>query len=166
MSDSLDFTLREAGPLDLALIQSLANKSWRAHYPGIISEEQIEYMLDWMYSVKQLEEDQRRGVEFLLIETSRPMGFAGWEVKEDIAYLHKLYLIPEAMGRGLGSALLAEVTSRAKERGVSFLQLGVNKYNAKAIKAYERNGFERFDSVCNDIGQGFVMDDYLYRKRL
>jgi len=157
-------TLRTAEASEVELIRSLAKKSWRAHYPGIISHEQIEYMLDWMYSALQLTDDIERGVEFvLLVSDQATLGFAGWESKGDTAYLHKLYLLPEVTGKGLGAELLKEVHRRAKQAGLRYIELGVNKYNHKAIRAYERFGFERIQSVCNDIGDGFVMDDYIYR---
>ena len=39
---------------DISLIQDLAEKSWRSHYPGIISPEQIDFMLDLMYSEEEI----------------------------------------------------------------------------------------------------------------
>ena len=39
---------------DIPLIQDVASQSWRKHYPGILSTEQIEYMLELMYSENEL----------------------------------------------------------------------------------------------------------------
>ena len=50
--------------------------------------------------------------------------------------------------------------------GAQFLRLNVNKHNEKAIRAYLRNGFRTVESVKNDIGNGFFMDDYVMEKRL
>lgn len=38
--------------------------------------------------------------------------------------------------------------------------LTVNKNNVKAIRAYEKTGFKNIGSLVQDIGNGFVMDDY------
>jgi len=78
--------------------------------------------------------------------------------------LHKLYLLPELHSRGLGSRLLQHVEREVRAGGGRRLMLSVNKRNAKAIAAYRRNGFVIADSVVTDIGNGFVMDDYIMAK--
>jgi ribosomal protein S18 acetylase RimI-like enzyme len=80
--------------------------------------------------------------------------------------LHKLYLLPELHGRGLGSRLLEHCQDEARRQGARRLILAVNKRNARAIAAYRRNGFAVVESVVTDIGGGFVMDDYLMGKDL
>ena len=50
--------------------------------------------------------------------------------------------------------------------GAKYLRLNVNKHNEKAIKAYLRNGFVTVESVKNDIGNGFFMDDFVMQKTL
>jgi ribosomal protein S18 acetylase RimI-like enzyme len=44
--------------------------------------------------------------------------------------------------------------------GAREVSLFVNKNNQKAIRAYERAGFTIAESVINEFGDGFVMDDY------
>jgi len=80
--------------------------------------------------------------------------------------LHKLYLLPEMHGRGLGSLLLQHVEREVRAGAGHRLVLSVNKRNARAIAAYRRNGFDIADSVVTDIGNGFVMDDYIMAKDL
>jgi RimJ/RimL family protein N-acetyltransferase len=46
------------------------------------------------------------------------------------------------------------------------IDLTVNKYNTNSIKAYEKMGFEKIDSVVMDIGNGYVMDDYVMKKEV
>ena len=149
---------------DISMVQRIAELAWRAHYPGIISYEQIDFMLGWMYSHDQLLSDLERGVQFAgTYKGEELVGFAGWElIDPQTAYLHKLYLLPNEIGAGVGSQLLSWVKREAEQAGATQLKLAVNKANVKAIKAYERNGFSLVESVCNDIGKGFVMDDYIY----
>jgi len=78
--------------------------------------------------------------------------------------LHKLYLLPELQGRGLGSRLLRHCEQEVRAAGARLLILSVNKRNAKASAVYQRNGFVIAESVVTDIGGGFVMDDYIMAK--
>ncbi len=163
-------SIRRAGEADLAAISRLAGVIWRAHYPGIISAEQIEYMLAKMYSLETLREDiGRRGVRYdQLFVAGELGGFAGYgpDGTPKTFKLHKLYLRPECHGRGLGSLLLRHCAGEAAKAGAERLILTVNKRNTKALAAYERNGFAVIDSVVVDIGGGFVMDDFVLAKDL
>jgi len=154
---------------DLPAISALADVIWRAHYPGIISHEQIEYMLERMYNLETLRDDLLlRCVRFdRLLVGPDMIGFAasGPEAPAVIK-LHKLYLHPDFQGRGFGSLLLRHCASEASKAGARRLILAVNKNNAKALAAYLRNGFTIMDSIVVSIGGGFVMDDYLLGKDL
>jgi len=124
-------------------------------------------MLQWMYSLDQLDADLKAGIRFdRLLCDDRLIGFAAYGAENGEMKLHKLYLHPDFQGRGLGSQLLRHVEVEAREGGFPALVLGVNKRNARAIAAYERNGFVIRASVINEIGEGFVMDDYIMAKIL
>ena len=77
-------------------------------------------------------------------------------------FLSKLYLKGSFHGKGLGQLALSILVDIAKARKVDNIYLTVNKGNVKGIKAYERFGFIKTDSIVTDIGNGFVMDDYVY----
>jgi GNAT superfamily N-acetyltransferase len=154
----------------LPAIAALAGVVWRAHYPGIISHEQIDYMLARMYSLSTMQAEMDcQGIRYdrLLVDGALA-GFAAYGPTEDkrVIKLHKLYLSPELHGRGLGSRLLRHCESAARALGAHRLILAVNKRNLKAIAAYERNGFAVAESVVADIGGGYVMDDFIMGKEL
>ena len=159
--------IRPASAADLAVISALAGRVWRAHYPAILSPEQIEYMLRWMYDIRQLRRDVERGVVYqLLLEGDRPLGFCGYEELHGELKLHKLYLDVAEHGRGLGSMLLRHVEEEARRRGLAKVALGVNRFNEKAIRAYQRNGYRIRGPLKTEIGGGFVMDDWIMEKPL
>ncbi len=162
--------IRRAGEEDIPLISQLADLIWRACYPGFIPNEQIEYMLARMYSAETLREEIQSGeIRYeLLFIGSRPIGFASYgpAAQPVIFKLHKLYLLPDWHGRRLGSLLLQHCERELCKLGAARVILNVNKQNAKAIRAYERNGFHIADSVIVGIGGGFAMDDYIMAKEL
>jgi ribosomal protein S18 acetylase RimI-like enzyme len=154
----------------LPALAELAGIIWRQHYPGIISLEQIEYMLARMYSLETLREEMRAGeIRFVrLLASDQFVGFAafGPAGESGVMKLYKCYLLPACHGRGYGSLLLRHCERAAQEAGARRLILAVNKHNAKAIAAYQRNGFAIVEAVVTDFGHGFVMDDYVMAKEL
>ena len=158
------------GEEHLPALAELAGVIWRQHYPGIISHAQIDYMLGKMYSLDVLREDLcSRGIRFYrLVVDGRMAGFAsiGSLDAPGVWKLHKIYLLPELHGCGLGSRLLQHCEAEAHRLGARRLQLAVNKRNLRPIAAYKRNGFTVVKSVVTDFGEGFVMDDFILAKDL
>lgn len=154
----------------LPALAELAGVIWRQHYPGIISHEQIEYMLTRMYSLDVLREEIRaKVIRFVrLLVEGRFVGFASYGPTHEpgVMKLHKCYLLPEVHGRGHGSLLLQHCERAVRDLGARRLILAVNKHNTKAVAAYQRNGFVVAESVITDFGGGFVMDDYIMAKDL
>lgn len=143
-------------------IARLAGIVWRAHYPAIISPEQIEYMLAKMYDLGELRREMATGVTYLrAIEAEELLGFAAFGPIANQVKLHKLYVHPKHQRRGIGTALIQHIERAAVGRT---LVLTVNKRNHKAIAAYKKHGFGIRDSIVVEIGSGFVMDDYVMEK--
>jgi diamine N-acetyltransferase len=159
----------EAKESDLASIAELANIIWCVHYPGIILQEQIDYMLRKMYSLETLRAEIRSGIAYQrVLEEDQIVGFASYGPvdRASVFKLHKLYVHPDWHGRGLGSRLLQYCECEIRKNGGQQLILTVNKRNLKAISFYEKQEFKIADSVVVDIGGGFVMDDYIMDKEL
>ncbi len=155
---------------ELPAVQRVAGVIWRAHYPGIITRDQIEYMLERGYALPALEGflgADGRGLELATVD-GELAGFAAWYVTEDRseAKLDKLYVLQSRQRLGLGGRLIARVGELAHAAGARTLVLNVNKHNSLAIRAYEKHGFAIREAVIADIGSGFVMDDYVMAKAL
>jgi GNAT superfamily N-acetyltransferase len=159
-------------PLETTAIQQLievANRAWHAHYPGIITVEQIDYMLQLWYNrgvITHEMEDQ--GIIWLTIMDDATMiGFLSMGPYDaDTVKLHKLYLLPEYHGKGIGSLALSRAEQVAREMEARRIVLNVNKRNHKAIRAYEHSGWQITAELVNDIGNGFIMDDFVMSKQI
>jgi len=154
----------KASVKDIALLRTLARDIWTTCYPGIITMEQIEYMLSLMYSVETIEREIAMGVIWELIRSDEdPIGFLSvTSTPEGVMKLNKLYLQRTQHRKGYGQQSLNHIINFARDHKCKSVYLTVNKNNIKAINAYEKNGFSRIEAVVNDIGNGYVMDDYIY----
>jgi ribosomal protein S18 acetylase RimI-like enzyme len=163
-------SIRRAELADLPTVIALAHDIWHRHYPGIITREQIDYMLARGYSPEALAPfvtDPTRGLA-LAERAAQPLGFAAWYPPGEpgAMKLDKLYVLPQTQGQGIGRALIEHVAAAARRAGCRTLTLNVNRYNAGAIRAYERCGFRIARSGDFDIGNGFVMEDYIMERPL
>lgn len=150
---------------DIPVIQEIAYQTWPSAYGGIISEEQIRYMLDMMYSAESLAQQMSKGHQFFLSESEERenavMGFASVSDENNGVFkLNKLYVLPSAHKTGTGKALLNAVKEYAKQQGGKELILQVNKQNT-AIAFYKSQGLTIQSENVFELDHGFVMDDYI-----
>ena len=163
-----ELTIRPATLSDRSLIRSISERTWPSTYGHIISQEQIDFMLDWMYSDASLEKQMNTGCEFYIANLNGDdVGFCSVSPEEEdtneFAHkLNKLYVLPLAQGTGAGKALLNKSIEVAKAAGSSSIFLQVNKINT-AYTFYLKKGFIKEREFKFDIGNGFFMDDYVMR---
>ncbi|HEX8978559.1 MAG TPA: GNAT family N-acetyltransferase [Parasulfuritortus sp.] len=150
-----------------ALVE-LAGRVWRTSYPGIITPEQIEYMLAQRYKPGLVKQLLARGDLWLVaLDGDQMVGFVHGHPLQDGDYkLDKLYVDPDWQRHGIGGRLTAEVALYAVRHGYGRLLLRVNRQNQPAIDAYLKYGFTVATIIMEDIGEGFVMDDYVMIKEL
>ncbi|MBL8433025.1 MAG: GNAT family N-acetyltransferase [Dechloromonas sp.] len=168
MTDSLDIHIRPVTLPDVPAISALAREIWQAAYPGIITQEQIDFMLEQRYGLERLYDDLDDADKWLdqAFDGERRVGFAFSEIYRGEFKLDKLYIHPDVQRRGVGGHLIGHVAARAKKLGYPCVILAVNKRNEKAIGSYKKYGFVVREAIVDDIGGGYVMDDYVMEKIL
>jgi len=158
-------TIRIATSADFAAIRSVVHEVWPIAYREMITPEQITYMLEWMYSNESLQKQvEEEGCVFLVYEEDKIVqGFASFsEIESTLFKLHKLYVFTSLHGKGIGKALLDNVKKRTVDLGGKAIELQVNKRNV-AQHFYTKQGFTIDREMVLDIGNGFVMDDFVMR---
>ena len=150
---------------ELHLVREVADVVWPVTFQEILSPAQITYMMQMMYAPEVMEREFDEGIRFHgIFDEGKAIGYFTWgpcDSAPNTAKLHKCYLLPAYQGKGIGSRMLHLAMEAAKAAGFMRLRLNVNRNNAKAIKAYLRNGFQTIQSVDNPIGNGFFMNDYV-----
>lgn len=145
----------------LPLLSSVASSIFIDYYTDLIGKQQSIYMADKFLSEDNLAKEINEGtVCKLLFINSIPVGFNEYKIDNDRVFLSKLYLHKEYRNKKLGNKLLEDVKSYAKENNINKIYLTVNKHNP-TLKKYIHWGFKEIDSVVTDIGNGYVMDDYI-----
>ncbi len=153
---------------DIAEIARLAREIWPGHYVPIIGQGQVDYMLEKFQSPGAIARQLTENYEYYLVfDDGRCVGYvAVVPSTESKLLLSKIYIRKKLRGRGLGKETLGFVENICRQRGIKTLRLTVNKYNARSIAWYQRMGFVNAGPTVQDIGEGFVMDDFIMEKKI
>ena len=154
--------------LDYILIEELADVIWRKHYIPINGIGQVEYMLKKYQSAEAISNQvENEGFEYFVLTYDKvPVGYISIRKEDDKLFLSKIYVLSEYRGKKLGKTAMQFIEDKAKVYGLKTIILTVNKNNTNSIKAYKKLGFANVKAIVKDIGEGYVMDDYLMHKSL
>ena len=148
---------------EIRQLASIADEVWHQHFSSILSSEQIDYMLDKFQSehamTKQMKED---GYEYYFIMADGvAVGYTGIKREKEMLFLSKLYVLKRYRGNGYASQTFHFLKEECKKSGLKGMYLTVNRYNDSTIAIYKKTGFKTVRTQVTDIGNGFVMDDYV-----
>ena len=152
---------------DIQVTAQLAAEIWTEHYTPIIGSEQVSYMLDKFQSEPAIAQQMKDGARYFLLSYKRTaVGYFSVAVKNGALFLSKFYVRNSQRGKGIGKAGMLHIEEIAMTEKLPWIRLTVNKYNVHSISAYEKMGFEKKEALVIDIGNGFIMDDFLMEKSL
>ncbi|MCI6675915.1 MAG: GNAT family N-acetyltransferase [Clostridiales bacterium] len=152
---------------EIELLAATANEIWHEYFPCILTNDQIDYMVAKFQSKQPMTEQIQDGYLYYLVKMDDTIiGYIGLHPEEEKLFLSKLYLKKEARNHGYASKMLAFIEHTAKELRLNAIYLTVNKYNEHTIAVYKNKGFVTIKDQVADIGNGFVMDDYVMEKAL
>lgn len=157
--------IKIASQKDISTIHQLAHQIWPVAYGDILSENQLNYMLELIYSEEALthQMNQLKHRFILVMNDGTPAGYASYSPHTEDStkyHLHKIYVLPQEQGKNLGKNLLNFVLEKIQKEGAQELRLNVNRYN-KAVHFYQKQGFTIIGKEDIDIGNGYFMNDYI-----
>lgn len=172
--DNKELTFSFMRSEDVEELSVLARRIWLAYYPSLISQAQIEFMLERNYNVQTLRDNLADGQSVMVVRQEGYIkGFLGVgelakvvhpllrgeRIGKESYFLHRCYLVQELHGRGAGKALFDEALNKMPQ--VTHMRLQVHRGNIQAQKFYKRQGFQVVAEHDFDLGQGFQMTDYV-----
>ena len=170
MIERYEIGVAEVSREDKEKICRLAQEIWYLHYPGVITVAQINYMLGQRYTTSAIElSDENSNSWWLKVLVDQAIqGFAHFEFHKSLnkAKLDKLYVHPRAHRIGCARKLLGYAEHQLSKSGIEHITLQVNKGNVGSIKCYERLGYSKMEDIVVDIGNGYVMDDFIMSKKI
>ena len=148
---------------DIPKLAKLTNYIWHEYWTCILTNEQIDYMVEKFQSEKAIlnQYKHEKYSYYFINENGKDIGYFGLSDKKDYLFLSKLYISKEYRHKGIGTKSFEKIKEIAKAKGYKAIRLTVNKHNTNTINAYNQWGFKTIDAVVTDIGNGFVMDDYI-----
>jgi ribosomal protein S18 acetylase RimI-like enzyme len=156
----------------LGIVADLAYAIWPVAYADMISHEQLNYMLEKIYALDALSHQMKAmDHQFIVVfdENQKPIAFASYGLTSDesteFIKLHKLYILPDLQGKGIGKSVVSYIVSEMMKQGQNLLRLNVNRNNI-ALNFYHKLGFEIIKEEDIDIGNGFFMNDFVMEKRI
>lgn len=152
---------------DAAGIQRMAQFAQaivKDYFDPLIGAAQNDYMISRYQTAESITEQLAHGYEYFFVcdDAGAPVGFLAYVRESDRLYLSKFYLHQSQRGKGYSRAMCDFVIRAAKAEGLKKIELNVFKHNDLAIAVYEALGFKQVRAEENDIGGGFVLDDYVY----
>ena len=165
-------SLREADFADLASLLDLAQTSFVQAFTEGNKPENVQAYLSQAFTPVQLEKEWRNPASTFLLAslegklvgyTKVNLAAAQTDVQDpESLEVARLYTLEEVWGKGVGQFLLNAALDFAKEKGKTFVWLGVWEHNARAISFYEKNRFKAFGSHPFPFGDE-IQTDWLMR---
>jgi ribosomal protein S18 acetylase RimI-like enzyme len=175
-------TLRPVAAADIPTLIAIGRRIWQEHYVPIIGQTQVDYMTAQRFTPEYLSRylpvlqvnsditpDMNPARWLDVLETDGVMvGYCSYSLgtADNELKLEQLYLLPELHGRGFGGQMMRHIEQQARTLQRPVLWLTVNKHNSGSIAVYNKAGFSVREEAVFDIGNGYVMDDYVMEKKL
>lgn len=155
---------------DIPKLALLADEIWHQHFKSIITDEQIEYMLENFQSEKAMEKQMsQQNYEYYFFNVDgESQGYFAIQplYDEKVMFISKIYLRQAHRGNGYARQAFEFIENEAKSRGLTKTRLTVNRHNDISISVYKALGMHIAEEKKADIGNGFVMDDYVFEAQV
>ena len=153
--------------LEIQSTVALGKEIWTEHYSPIIGLNQVNYMLNKFQSLEAIKNQIKDGYFYYNLKIDKnQIGYFSVQHRKDKLFLSKVYIHKSLRGNGYFNQVLKFIENIAKENRFPRIELTVNKYNKNSISIYLTKGFTIIEETIFDIGQDYIMDDYILTKSI
>lgn len=161
----MDFTFRKAvDDSDIKRIADCAVDVWHDTFDNLLACGQVDYMIEMFQSFEAIKNCiADNGYEYYIAESGKNIvGYCGVkpEPESQKLFISKIYVHPKFQRNGIATSFF-NLLKTIYGNDFKTFYLTVNKHNDRAISVYKKWNFKIADSVVSDIGNGYVMDDYI-----
>lgn len=161
-----EIKMLEVLPEQVDELAALAKPIWTDHFTPIIGAEQTAYMIEKFQSAPAMRAQMKNdGYHYyFFLYDGQKAGYTGIRRDGDSLFLSKIYVEKSFRRRGIAAHGIAFMAELCKREGLRKIWLTVNKHNDGSVACYRAQGFTVAYPLVTDIGNGFVMDDYVMEK--
>lgn len=149
-------------------VAKMADEVWHEHYAGIITEEQIDYIVKEYQSVEAITEAiHKTGYDYFILKNEgSDVGYFALKIEADALFISEFYVLKEYRKQGYAKQAFQFLKGLGEAMGVKKITLFTHKKNEDALTVYEKFGMKKVGSLVNDLGSGYVMDNYKMQAEL
>ncbi|MEQ1796823.1 MAG: GNAT family N-acetyltransferase [Lacibacter sp.] len=163
-----EIIIRIANPDDAELIAEMSRITFYDAFAKDNSKEDMDFFLNEQFTKAALkkEVEEANGIFMLAYVNNDAAGYARMRLKnsenilaeESAIEIARIYAMPSAIGKGVGSALMQKCIDVAAEQNKTVIWLGVWEKNERAIAFYTRWGFNKFSEHSFLLGSDLQTD--------
>jgi diamine N-acetyltransferase len=168
----MDIIIRVATPADAEIIADMSRQTFYETFVADNAKEDMDKFMNEQFTKDALMEEvgAEGNVFFLAVLNDEPVGYArlrneNVEPLTNSIEIARIYAATKLIGKGVGKALMNACIEMAKKLDKQFIWLGVWEKNSRAIRFYEKFGFEKFSEHEFLLGND-AQTDWLMKKQL
>ncbi|EKQ50901.1 MULTISPECIES: GNAT family N-acetyltransferase [unclassified Clostridium] len=163
--------IKECSLEDIEKIKYISEKTFYETFSNENTKEDMENYLKENFSYEQLESEiKNNGSRFYIVQNNdevvayMKVNFdkAQTEIEHDNTLeVQRIYILQEYKGKHIGKRLIQKAIEIGRDRNLNYIWLGVWEHNYNAIKFYEKQGFEKFDTHIFKLGEDEQTDNLM-----
>lgn len=158
----MNITIEKIDLENISDLQKIGKQTFFETFADSNSEEDMQKYLEESFALEKLENELKNpNSEFYFAKDNEKVvgylkvnfGDSQTELKDNLALeIERIYVLKDYHGKKVGQKLYEKVIEIAKEKAMEYVWLGVWEENHRAIKFYQKNGFEAFDKHIFVLG--------------
>lgn len=168
------FLIKEGNLEDIEKIKYISERTFYETFAGENTKEDMEIYIKENLSYEKIENEVKNFHSKFYLVLSNNEILAYMKVNFDKAQteeghdntleVQRIYVLEKYKNNSIGKKLMNKAIEVAKENNLEYIWLGVWERNINAIRFYEKQGFEKFDTHIFKLGEDEQVDNLMKLK--